>query len=135
KESYKRLALQHGVIMESHHSDNGIYPKHHHRRRIIILILGLLLLHVIEVWIFGSAYYLLLHQEGFGEIVGAPGAKFVDCVYFSASVFTTVGFGDLHPIGPIRTMTGTEGIAGLTLITWSASYTFIEMLKRWDGSD
>lgn len=116
-------------------SDKLPTPRHRHRQRIIILILGLLLLHIIEVWIFGAAYYLLLHQEGFGEIVGAPGAKFVDCVYFSASVFTTVGFGDLHPVGAIRTMTGTEGIAGLTLITWSASYTFIEMLKRWNGNE
>jgi hypothetical protein len=116
-------------------SDKLPTPRHHHRRRIIILILSLLMLHVIEVWIFGGAYYLLLHQQGFGEIVNADGPSFVDCVYFSASVFTTVGFGDLYPVGPIRTMSGTQGIAGLTLITWSASYTFVEMLKRWNGED
>lgn len=106
-----------------------------HRRRIILMILSLLLLHVIEVWIFGGAYYLLLHQDGYGELVGAPGANFIDCIYYSASVFTTVGFGDLYPIGAIRTMTGTEGIVGLTMITWSASYTFVEMLKLWDKGD
>jgi hypothetical protein len=50
-------------------------------------------------------------------------------------VFTTVGFGDIYPVGAIRTMTGTEGIVGLTMITWSASYTFVEMLKTWDKSD
>jgi len=33
-----------------------------------------------------------------------------------------------------RFMTSTEAIAGLTFITWSASYTFIEMLKIW-GDD
>ncbi len=106
-----------------------------HRRRIILLILSLLLLHIIEVWIFGGAYYVLLRQEGFGELVGAPGATFIDCIYYSASVFTTVGFGDLYPVGAIRTMTGTEGIVGLTMITWSASYTFVEMFKSWDDGD
>ena len=106
-----------------------------HRRRIVTLILCLLLLHVIEVWVFGGAYYLLLHQNGFGELVGAPGASIVDCIYFSAAVFTTVGFGDLYPVGAIRTMTGTEGIVGLTMITWSASYTFVEMLRTWDKGD
>lgn len=116
-------------------SDKLPTPRRHHRRRIIFLILSLLILHVIEIWIFGSAYYLLLHREGFGEIVGSTGPSFVDCIYFSASVFTTVGFGDLYPTGPIRTMTGTQGVAGLTLITWSASYTFVEMLKRWNGDD
>ena len=107
----------------------------YHRRRIIVLILSLLLLHIIEIWIFGGTYYFLLHQDGFGELMGAPAANFIDCIYFSASVFTTVGFGDIYPVGPIRTMTGTEGVAGLTLITWSASYTFVEMLKSWNGDD
>jgi len=116
-------------------SDRLPAPHQYHRRRIVFLILSLLLLHVVEVWIFGGAYYVLLHLDGFGELVGAPGASFIDCIYFSASVFTTVGFGDIYPVGAIRTMSGTEGIVGLTMITWSASYTFVEMLKRWDKGD
>jgi hypothetical protein len=32
-------------------------------------------------------------------------------------------------------MTGTEAVTGLTLITWSASYTFVEMLKTWENDD
>ena len=112
-------------------------PKLHmlHHRRVVIMIFWLLALHVIEVWIFGGAYYFLLHSEGYGELVGAPGASIIDCIYFSATVYTTVGFGDVYPVGAIRTMTGTEGIVGLTMITWSASYTFIEMLKTWDDGD
>lgn len=106
-----------------------------HRRRILIMIFSLLILHIVEIWIFGGAYYLLLHMQGFGALVGAPEATIIDCVYFSASVFTTVGFGDIYPVGAIRTMTGTEGLAGLTLITWSASYTFLEMSKLWNNGD
>jgi hypothetical protein len=59
----------------------------------------------------------------------------VDCIYYSASVYTTVGFGDIYPVGAIRTMTGTEGLTGLTMITWSASYTFVEMLDTWKKDD
>ena len=103
-----------------------------HHRRVVIMIFWLLALHVIEVWLFGSAYYFLLRLDDFGELVGAPGASLFDCIYFSATVYTTVGFGDVYPVGAIRTMTGTEGIVGLTMITWSASYTFVEMLKTWD---
>jgi hypothetical protein len=116
-------------------SDRLPTPRHYHRRRVIFLILSLLLLHVIEVWIFGGAYYFLLHLDGYGQLIGAESASFVDCVYYSASVFTTVGFGDIYPVGAIRTMTGTEGITGLTMITWSASYTFVEMLKTWNKGD
>lgn len=116
---------------------SGILPKlqSFHRRRILILIMSLLFLHIVEVWIFGGAYYWMLRGGDFGELVGAPGATLIDCIYFSASVFTTVGFGDLYPTGAIRTITGTEGIVGLTMITWSASYTYVEMLKIWDKGD
>lgn len=109
-------------------------PKHHHRRRIIILILSLLLLHIAEIWIFGIGYYGLLSSVDFGELVGIGEVSIWNCIYYSATTFTTVGFGDIVPVGAIRFMTGTEAISGLTFITWSASYTFMEMLKIW-GND
>ena len=101
----------------------------------IFLILAMLTLHVLEVWIFGLSYYLLIELEGFGALHGVKNASLIDCIYFSATVFSTVGFGDIYPVGAIRIMTGTEAIAGLTLITWSASYTFVEMLKTWQDDD
>lgn len=105
------------------------------RRRIVTLILALLALHIAAVWIFGISYYVLLQFDGFGALHGETNLAFVDCVYYSAAVYTTVGFGDIYPVGPIRVMTGTEAITGLTLITWSASYTFVEMLKPWSQND
>ena len=95
-------------------------PKHHHRRRIVVLILCLLILHSIEIWIFGASYFGLQFLPGFGEFVGFDGlGEFVsidhlgilDCVYYSAAVFTTLGFGDIVTVGPARFMTGVE--AGL----------------------
>lgn len=110
-------------------------PRHHHRRRIIILILCLMLLHVLEIWVFGIAYFFLQGVEGYGAFAGYPALTLLDCVYYSATVFTTLGFGDIVPQGPIRFMTGVESVTGLTFITWSASYTFLEMLKTWDQAE
>jgi hypothetical protein len=45
--------------------------------------------------------------------------------------FTTVGAADAHVSGPIRFLFGTESLAGLLLITWSASFTFLEMERFW----
>jgi hypothetical protein len=45
--------------------------------------------------------------------------------------FTTVGFGDLAPIGPIRFLSGTEAITGLVLIGWTVSFTYLEMAHFW----
>jgi len=113
-------------------SDRLPMPKHHHRRRIVILILCLMLLHVIEIWIFGASYFFLQFLPGFGALNGQSEMTVFDCVYYSATVFTTLGFGDIVPTGPIRFMTGVEAVSGLTLITWSASYTLMEMLQTWD---
>ena len=110
-------------------------PKHHHRRRIIILIFGLLSLHIAEIWIFGVAYFGLLSIGDLGELVGMGEISIWNCVYYSATTFTTVGFGDIVPQGTIRFVTGTEAIAGLTFITWSASYTLMEMLKFWENGE
>ena len=103
------------------------------RNRITIMILCIMLLHIVEVWIFGLTYYFLLFDSDFGSFDGMSVVGLFDSVYFSATVFSTLGFGDIVPLGPIRFMTGTQSIAGLTLITWSASFTFIEMMKT--GSD
>ena len=115
-------------------SDRLPMPKHHHRRRIVILILCLMFLHIVEIWIFGVAYFFLQLVPGYGALGDATTLGFFDCVYYSAVVFTTLGFGDIVPVGPIRFMTGVEAVSGLTLITWSASYTLMEMLRTWDGS-
>ncbi len=113
-------------------SDKLPMPRHHHRRRIILLILCLLLLHSMEIWVFGFSYYWLQHLHGYGAFVGVDHLGLLDSVYFSATVFTTLGFGDIVPVGPVRFVTGVEAVAGLTFITWSASFTFLEMLKTWD---
>ena len=58
---------------------------------------------------------------------------FVDCVYLSFTCFTTVGFGDVVAIGHIRFLTVLEALTGLVLITWSASFLFLQMEQFWNS--
>ncbi|NKZ38768.1 two pore domain potassium channel family protein [Oleiagrimonas citrea] len=102
------------------------------RRHILRGIFGVLVLHVLEIWIFGLALYvLLLIDPLFGRIHGIEPHSIFDYVYFSAVTYTTVGFGDVIPFGPLRFMVGTEALAGFVLLTWSASFTFVEMQRYW----
>ncbi len=109
------------------------------RLKIATLILGQLFLHVVEIWIFAVGYFLLAQKLKFGALIQLPYSnelsaevvRFLDHVYFSAVVYSTLGFGDLIPDGPVRFLTGMEAVAGLVLITWSASFTFIEMQRYW----
>lgn len=98
--------------------------------KLIFAVCGALLAHTLEVWLFALAYFTML-QRGLGELVGTVDARLIDCVYFSFTTFTTLGFGDIYPIGPLRYLTGLEALTGLVLITWTASFLFVEMEKYW----
>jgi hypothetical protein len=104
---------------------------HRRRQRVVVLILIIVVAHTAEIWLFALGYKILLDGLGAGELVGSGVQSIADYVYYSAVVFTTVGFGDLSPVGPIRFMTGMEALVGLVMITWSASYTFLEMQLDW----
>lgn len=102
------------------------------RRRVLYGIFGVLSVHIAEIWIFGIGYLLLLQASpAFGAIHGIASPGVLDHIYFSAMTFTTVGFGDVYPSGPVRFLAGTEALTGLVLITWSASFTFLEMARFW----
>jgi hypothetical protein len=55
----------------------------------------------------------------------------MDCVYFSFTTYTTIGFGDITPEGNLKYLTGLQALTGLVLITWTASFLFLEMQKYW----
>jgi hypothetical protein len=105
------------------------------RRRVAALIYIILTTHAVEIWLFGIAYYVLQGYEGLGVLRGAELTQLTDFVYYSAMVYTTVGFGDIVPVGPIRFMSGMEALTGFVMITWSASFTFLEMQRDWPQDD
>jgi ion channel len=100
------------------------------RQRVLFAIVGMLSAHIAEIWIFAFASMLLLLGAQFGVTAGID-SDLLDQVYLSAMTFTTVGVGDAHVAGPIRFLNGTEALTGLVLITWSASFTFLEMERFW----
>ena len=52
-------------------------------------------------------------------------------MYFSAETYTSLGFGDVTPDGPVRLLVGAETLNGLLLIGWSASFLCISMERFW----
>lgn len=100
------------------------------RTKVLYCIVSVLILHVAEIWIFGLTLWLLLQWPACGS-VGPVGQHLLDLIYLSAVTFTTMGASDLAPIGPIRFLFGTEALTGFVLITWSASFTYLEMERFW----
>jgi hypothetical protein len=104
---------------------------HRRRRRVLILIFVVLLTHVAEIWLFGVGYFVLVQRWGIGSLAGLEALSLPDFVYFSAMTYSTVGFGDVVPTGSVRFLAGLEALTGFVMITWSASYTFLEMQRDW----
>lgn len=104
-----------------------------HRLRILLGVGGALLAHAVEVWVFAFAYYFMHHAQAWGRLTGNFNGSLMDCVYFSFTTFTTLGFGDIQPTGDLRFLTGIESLTGLVLITWTASFLFVEMQKFWNS--
>ena len=105
-----------------------------HRFRIILGVIGALMAHAIEVWIFALTYYFMCRNGSWGYLEGNFNGSLMDCAYFSFTTFTTLGFGDIYPIGDIRYLIGIESLTGLVLITWTASFLFFEMQRYWDSN-
>ncbi|MGE5537664.1 MAG: ion channel [Gemmatimonas sp.] len=99
------------------------------RPRMLVVIGAAFLAHTIEVWVFAVAYYGLQDHLGFGSVEGASGI--VDLVYFSAETYTSLGFGDVYPLGGLRLVAGVEALLGLLMIGWSGSFTYLEMQRYW----
>lgn len=106
-----------------------------HRFRVALAVCGGLVAHAIEVWIFAFAYYFMHAKYDGAFLEGAFNGSIQDCVYFSFTTYTTLGFGDILPVGDMRYITGVESLTGLVLITWSASFIFIEMQKYWQTGE
>ena len=95
-------------------------------------------IHVVAIWMYGIAYYLLTKYAAVGGLVALHLPDIPDefsllfCVYFSAATYTSLGFGDIVPTGDVRMMAGAEALNGLVLIGWSVTYSFLVMEEFWE---
>ena len=100
------------------------------RVKVLVVVLGCFVAHTIEVWLYALSY-MLISRTGLGSLKGQVEGDFADYLYFSATSYSTLGFGDVYPIGALRLVSGVEGINGLFLIAWSTSFTYFVMDKLW----
>jgi hypothetical protein len=100
------------------------------RQRILVLILSLLAVHQAEAWMFAWGYLAADASGIMGALAGASG-DLLTYAYFSVITYTTLGFGDIVPRGPMRFIASVEVLTGFVLISWSASFTYLEMQRFW----
>jgi Ion channel len=107
------------------------------RLKTLLVIIGAISAHIAEAVAFAVGYWVgeaplhLGRFVGSGEL-GANGQLGpLQLLYFSLEAFTTQGLGDVYPVGPLRLVASLEPLAGLILIGWSTSFTFLVMRRYW----
>ena len=104
------------------------------RSKLLVVMFGAFVAHALEVLLYGVVLWALVHGAEVGSLHGPDGSTLGNCLYFSAETYSSLGFGDLVPVGPIRLLAGVEALNGLLLIGWSASYAYLAMERFWgDG--
>ena len=99
------------------------------RMKVALVIFAAVICHSVEALLFAGGTGLLIFWDC-GGLVGAEGTP-LDLIYFSFATYTTLGFGDIVATGPLRLLVGIEGITGLVLIAWTASFAYFEMQRYW----
>ena len=99
------------------------------RPKVAVLVVCALGEHLIEIGVFTVGWMLLVQADE--SVLNVSHLGFNTAFYFSATTYTTVGYGDIVPGGPGRFHSGIEALTGLVLIAWTASFTYLEMQCYW----
>ncbi len=103
------------------------------RMKLSVVVLQTLVLHVIEIGLYGVALLLADRYLSVGHLQSTHHIGLLDYFYFSAETFTAVGYGDIIVSGDLRLIASIEPLNGLMLISWSGAFTFLAMQRYWSG--
>lgn len=88
---------------------------HYNSRTHFIMISALVL--IATIFLFAEIYSLPANHDAFMVEYGYPvSLSYGDSLYFSTTTFTTLGYGDISPVGHFRYVAMTEALTGLILI-------------------
>jgi hypothetical protein len=111
----------------------GYLPRLHWvpgRARVLLAMGAAFCSHLAHIALFAGAYWFL-HGTSLGSLRGQFHDLAANFLYFSAETYTSLGFGDVYPVGDIRLVAGIEALTGLLMISWTASFTYLEMSRTW----
>ena len=96
-------------------------------RGILSTAIVLLMLHVLEAFLWALLYMLLPAQAGLKNLHEA--------LYFSLVTFTTLGYGDITIHAKWQLLTGIEGMVGIVVFGMTTALLFAVIQKCWRVSN
>jgi hypothetical protein len=96
-----------------------------------IMFFGCMIAHFAEIAVFTLGLFIAAAWEGETKLaLSAWNRENLDLWYYSAAFYTSLG-ADRPPTAGLRLFATSEALAGLMLITWTASFLFLLMQESW----
>jgi len=111
------------------------------RLRVAIVVTAIFFTHIVSIWLYGLTFWALDNYTELGGFIGdslteaGHAHDLFSHLYFSATAYTSLGFGDIIPTGVMRFLCAIEVLNGLVLIGWTVSYAFLAMQRFWKFSE
>ena len=95
------------------------------RHATVVRVLSVLILvHLSEILFYAVAYEFA-RQIGIGRLsTGGQPLDALSYFYYSAETYSTLGYGDIEPLGGVRLMASVEPLNGILLLAWSGAFLF-----------
>lgn len=97
-------------------------------RAITAAVIVAILTHLVEISVFALGIQILVGTGRFGQLISIEGPT-SEYLYYSAVTYTTLGYGDITPVGAIRFVAAAESLTGLVLSAWTASLLFASVQR------
>lgn len=113
-------------MLEAYTESNGLVVEAWASRVLVLTAVILMSLHLLEVFIWASAYLFLVPLSEIETLETA--------FYFSLVTFTSLGFGDVT-LGPQwRILSGMEALNGVILVGWTTALLYAVLQRVWKFS-
>jgi hypothetical protein len=114
-------AIHHEALRRLSRAASGRRVTHH---GVILILAALVSVHLAEIALYACAFAAGANVFGLGSLRGSSGNAALEFFYFAAETYSTLGYGDLVPVGALRVVASVEAPNGLMLLSWSGAFLF-----------
>ncbi len=94
------------------------------RRSLPLVLSGLVTAHLIEIGFYACVFWFAIEYRGLGGFSGTSDLDAINLYYFAAETYSSLGYGDIVPIGGLRLIASIEPLNGLLLMAWSGAFLY-----------
>lgn len=101
-------------------STGTVLPRH----KAPLILLALVTAHIIEIIFYALVYALASGPLALGSFAGEKAMATLDYFYYAAESYSTLGYGDILPLGELRLIASIGPLNGILLMAWSGAFLF-----------